>query len=182
MHFPVEELGGQTLESGVHCFPSSAKLNGTLNLVGNGPWLLRIGSTLVTGATLPAFVTVNGLAADCNTLDLFWQVGSSATLGTTTNFSGNILALASITLNTSATSDGGLFARTGAVTLDSNVVSVVGSCGGSPHAHPTPPPGPTPTPTSSPRPRRPVPTLPEVAMWGLLGLLVASGVFLFHRR
>ena len=51
---------------------------------------------------------------------MFWQVGSSATLGTTTTFVGNILALTSITLNTGATMSGRALARNGAVTLDTN--------------------------------------------------------------
>jgi hypothetical protein len=71
-------------------------------------------------------------------------------------------------MNTSATSAGGLFARTGAVTLDSNVVSVVGSCGA----------GPQPTPTPLP----PVPALPELALLCLLAVLLASGALLIARR
>lgn len=61
------QLGGQTLLSGVHCFPSDALLNGQLNLTGNGPWILRIGTALTTGATSPALasVLVNG-KANCN--------------------------------------------------------------------------------------------------------------------
>ena len=137
-HGDVFELGGQSLLSGVHCFPSSATLNGTLDLLGNGPWLLRIGSTLVTGATLPAFVTVNGLAADCNTLDLFWQVGSSATInGADTQFVGNILAVASIGLGSGASLDGRALALTAAVTLDGgNTVSVCGTGGSTPPPFP----------------------------------------------
>jgi type VI secretion system secreted protein VgrG len=171
------DLGGLTLAPGAYCFSSSAQLTGTLTLDAQGNpgsvWVFQIGSTLTT-ASGSSVVFING-GQSCGA---FWQVGSSATLGTTTNFSGNILALASITLNTSATSDGALFARTGAVTLDSNVVSVVGSCGGGPPPTPTP----TPTPSPSPPPPPPVPTLPEVAMWGLMGLLLASGVFVFSRR
>ena len=62
---------------------------------------------------------VNG-ASPCN---VFWKVGSSATLGTTTSFKGTILALASITVNTGATVDGRLLARNAAVTLDSNLIN-----------------------------------------------------------
>jgi len=62
---------------------------------------------------------------------LYWQVGSSATLDTTTAFEGNILALTSITLNTSATiPNGRAFARNGAVTMDTNVISIVCPNGG----------------------------------------------------
>jgi len=151
------DLGGQTLIPGTYCFSTSAQLTGTLTLNGLGNpgsvWVFKIGSTLTTsGGSTVAYI--NGGQA-CGT---FWQVGSSATLGTTTTFSGNILALASITLNTGAASNGALFARTGAVTLDTNTVSVVGSCGA------------------------PAPALPEVAAWGLLGLLLASGVYMLSRR
>ena len=59
--------------------------------------------------------------------NVFWQVGSSATLGTNTTFTGNILAQASITLDTGAILNGRALARTGAVTLDSNPVNVA-SC------------------------------------------------------
>jgi len=169
-----QDLGGMTLIPGAYCFSTSAQLTGTLTLDGQGNpgavWVFQIGSTLTTASgSRVAFINAG---QPCGT---FWQVGSSATLGTTTDFSGNILALASITLNTGATSAGGLFARTGAVTLDSNNVSVVGSCGG-------PPPSPTPTPSPSPTPPPPVPTLPEVAAWGLLAMLLAIGVFVIGRR
>ena len=165
-------LGGLTLTPGVYCFSSSAQLTGTLTLDGLGNpgsvWVFQIGSTLTT-ASGSGVVFING-GQSCGA---FWQVGSSATLGTTTNFSGNILALASITATTGATSSGALFARTGAVTLDSNIVSVVGSCGAGPQ--------PSPTPIGSPPPP-PVPALPEVATWGLLAILLAGGVFVLSRR
>jgi hypothetical protein len=167
------DLGGLTLTPGVYCFSTSAQLTGNLTLNGLGNpgsvWVFQIGSTLTT-ASSASVSFING-GQSCGA---FWQVGSSATLGTTTGFSGNVLALASITLNTGATSSGGLFARNGAVTLDSNVVNVVGSCGSGPQPSPTPfPGGPTPP---------PVPTLPDVAMWGLLVILLASGVFVLGRR
>ena len=154
------DLGGLTLTPGAYCFSSSAQLTGTLTLNAQGNpgavWVFQIGSTITT-ASGSSVVFING-GQSCGA---FWQVGSSATLGTATNFAGNVLALASITLNTGATSSGGLFARTGAVTLDTNVVSRVGSCGSA-----TPP----------------VPALPGVAMWGLLAILLAGGVFVLSRR
>lgn len=163
------DLGGLTLTPGAYCFSSSAQLTGTLTLDGLGNpgavWVFQIGSTLTT-ASGSRVVFINS-GQGCGT---FWQVGSSATLGTTTAFAGNVFALASITLTTGATNSGAVFARTGAVTLDSNVVSVVGSCGGGP----TPPP-PTPIPP-------PVPAMPEVAAWGLLVILLASGVYILGRR
>src|SRR6185436_6480525 len=116
-----------------------------LNGLGNpgSVWVFQIGSTLTT-ASGSGVNFING-GQSCGA---FWQVGSSATLGTTTNFSGNILALASITATTGATSNGALFARTAAVTLDTNNVTSVGSCGSGPA-----PPSPTPLPA-------PVPVMP----------------------
>jgi ice-binding like protein len=164
------DLGGLTLTPGAYCFSTSAQLTGTLTLdaLGNAGavWVFQIGSTLTT-ASGSRVVFING-GQSCGA---FWQVGSSATLGTTTAFSGNVFALASVTMTTGATNSGAVFARTGAVTLDSNVVSVVGSCGGGPQ--PTPTPLPTPT---------PVPALPQVAAWGLLVILLATGVFVLGRR
>ena len=139
------DLGGMVLTPGVYTFGSSAQLTGTLTLNGLGNpgavWVFQIGSTLTT-ASGSRVQFINGGQA-CG---VFWQVGSSATLGTTTTFAGNVLALASITANTGATNSGGLFARTGAVTLDSNTVNVVGSCGSGPAPSPTPLPSPLPPP------------------------------------
>jgi type VI secretion system secreted protein VgrG len=168
-----QDLGGLTLTPGVYCFSSSAQLTGTLtlNALGNpgAVWVFQIGSTLTT-ASGSRVVFINGGQA-CGA---FWQVGSSATLGTTTSFAGNVLALASITLTTGATNTGAVFARNGAVTMDSNVVSTVGSCGSGPQPSPTPfPGGPTPP---------PVPTLPEMATVGLLAILLVSGALLLGRR
>jgi len=164
------DLGGLTLTPGAYCFSSSAQLTGTLTLDAQGNpgavWVFQIGSTLTT-ASGSRVVFING-GQSCGA---FWQVGSSATLGTATAFSGNVFALASITMTTGATNSGAVFARTGAVTLDSNAVSVVGSCGGGPQ--PTPTPLPTPT---------PVPALPAVAAWGLLAVLLAGGAFVLGRR
>lgn len=120
-----QDLGGLTLLPGVYFFSSSAQLTGTLTLdyMGdpNAEFVFQIGSTLTT-ASNSSVVTVNngGGIPGC---DVFWQVGSSATLGTTTAFLGHILALTSITMNTGATILGGsALARNGAVTLDSNTI------------------------------------------------------------
>lgn len=117
-----QNLGGLTLTPGVYCFSSSAPLVGTLTLNAQGNpaavFIFKIGSTLITASGSSTLVTNGGSA--CN---VFWQVGSSATLGTTTNFAGNLLALASITLTTGTNMVGRALARTGAVTLDSNTVS-----------------------------------------------------------
>jgi hypothetical protein len=107
-----QNLGGLTLTPGVYNFSSSAQLTGTLTLNGAGLYIFQIGSTLTT-AMGAAVVTENGAQAS----NIFWQVGSSATLGSGTIFIGNILAYASITNDSSGTVDGRLLALNGAVTL-----------------------------------------------------------------
>ncbi len=116
-----QDLGGLTLTSGVYCFSSTAQLTGALALDAQGDpdaiFVFKVGSGLTTASD--ASVTfVNG-GNDCHT---FWQIGSSATLGTGTAFAGSILALASITLNAGASVSGRALARTGAVTMDDNHV------------------------------------------------------------
>ncbi len=120
-----QNLGGLTLTPGVYCFSSSAQLTGTLtlNALGNANslFIFKIGSTLTTASG--ATVQVINPGTNCN---IFWQVGSSATLGSGTSFVGNILALTSITLNTGANVSGRVLARNGAVTMDTNNVAVCG--------------------------------------------------------
>jgi hypothetical protein len=124
-------LGGLTLTPGVYFFSSSAQLTGmlTLNDQGdpNAQFVFQIGSTLTT-ASGSSVVTENGGLGSMPGCTVFWQVGSSATLGTTTAFEGHILALTSITMNTGATIlDGSALARNGAVTLDDNhIINCVG--------------------------------------------------------
>jgi hypothetical protein len=117
------DLGGSTLVSGVYRSTSSMGLTGTVTLNGAGNpdavFIFEAGSTLTT-ATTSTVVLENGAQA-CN---VFWQVGSSATLGTTTNFAGSILASTSITLNTGATVNGRVLALGGAVTMDDNTITV----------------------------------------------------------
>jgi hypothetical protein len=119
---PPTDVGGMTLTPGVYCFGSSAGLTGilTLNAQGdpNAVWVFKIGSTLTTAAGASVLM-ING-GKSCN---VFWQVGSSATLGTGTAFAGNILALTDITLNTGASMFGAALARNGAVTMDTNTIS-----------------------------------------------------------
>jgi hypothetical protein len=116
-------VGGLTLSPGVYESASAMQLTGPLTLNGGGDpsavFIFQAGSTLVT-ASGASVVLENGAQA-CN---VFWQVGSSATLGSTTSFVGTILALASVTLNSGASVDGRVFAQTGAVTLNDNVISV----------------------------------------------------------
>ena len=118
-----QDLGGLTLTPAVYCFSSSAQLTGALTLDALGSsdavFLFQIGSTLTTAAG--SSVTVINGGAGCN---VFWQVGSSATLGSSTAFVGNILASADITVTTSASVSGRLLALNGAVTLDTNGVAL----------------------------------------------------------
>jgi hypothetical protein len=122
-----ENLGGLMLTPGVYFFASSAQLTGTLTLNDEGNpdavFVFQIGSTLTT-ASDSAVVTINDDGSTTPGISTFWQVGSSATLGSTTAFEGNILALSSITADAGATDlDGRLLAQNGAVSLDDNTVT-----------------------------------------------------------
>jgi hypothetical protein len=117
--------GAVTLSPGVYCFASSAQLTGTLTLSGNGVYIFQIGSTLTT-ASNSAVILANGAMAG----NVFWQVGSSATVGTNTAFVGSILANVSDTVNTGSSIDGRVFALTGAVTLDTNAITAAASGAG----------------------------------------------------
>jgi type VI secretion system secreted protein VgrG len=122
-----KNLGGLTLTSGVYHFDSSAQLTGPLTLdaqgLDNAFWVFQMGSTLTTASSSSVGLINPGLNNGFND-GVFWQVGSSATLGTDTAFEGNILALASITLNTGAKiSNGRALALNAAVTMDTNVIS-----------------------------------------------------------
>jgi hypothetical protein len=119
----TSDIGGQTLAPGVYKTTSaqpSLGITGNLTLSGNGVYIFQIVSTLKTAANNSDVILSNGALPQ----DVFWQVGSSATLGTTTTFSGIIMAQASISLDTGATLNGSALARTGAVTLLSNPVNV----------------------------------------------------------
>jgi hypothetical protein len=117
------DLGGLTLSPGVYHYSSGLSLTGSVTLNGGGNpgavFIFQAGSSLVTASG--SAVTLEGGAQACN---VFWQVGSSATLGTSTAFVGTILALASATLNTGATLNGRVQAQTGAVTLNDNTITV----------------------------------------------------------
>lgn len=122
-----QNLGGLTLTPGVYCYASSAQLTGalTLDALGNANalFLFKIGSTLTTASGSSVTIINNG-GNSCN--KAYWQVGSSATIGTGTSFTGDILALTSITLTTGANTNGRALARNGAVTLDTNNVNTCG--------------------------------------------------------
>ena len=117
-----QDLGGKVLTAGVYCFSTSAQLTGLLTFDAQGDpnavFIIQIGSTLTTASGSTVLVINGG-----NPCNVFWQVGSSATLGTNSSFAGNILALTSITLTTGAAVRGRTLARNGAVTLDTNTVN-----------------------------------------------------------
>src|ERR1051326_4517028 len=143
-----QNLGGLVLTPGVYCFTSSAALTGTLtlNFQGNpnAAFLFKIGSTLTT-ASASSVVLINNAGATCPP-NVNWQVGSSATLGT------------SITLTTGANVTGRALARNGAVTLDTNNVSI-GTCAAV----------------------APVPAFGFAGLMTLMALLAGVGVFAIRR-
>ncbi len=130
------ELGGTTLQAGVYG-SATLGLTGTLTLDAagdpNAVFIFQAASTLITAPSSTVALT-NGASA-CN---VYWQVGSSATLATSTRFQGNILALTSIALQTGATLDGRALARNGAVTLDTNVITNAACSTGGSAASPSP--------------------------------------------
>jgi hypothetical protein len=116
-------LDGLTLVPGVYNSASQVLLNGgalTLDAGGNAAavWVFQAGSDLIV-ANGSSVNMINGAQA-CN---VFWQVGSSASLGTSVSFRGTIMAVTSITLATAATVEGRVLARNGTVTLDTNTIS-----------------------------------------------------------
>ncbi len=116
------ELGGLTLAPGVYCFDTTAGVTGGLTLdAGQDPsasWVFQVGSGITTapGST----VTMAGGGDACN---VFWRVGSSAVLGTSSAFKGNILASASVTLASGSSLEGRALALNAAVTSDANAVT-----------------------------------------------------------
>jgi hypothetical protein len=118
-----QDLGGKVLGVGVYNYASSAQLTGALTLDFGGQSgqtiVIQTGSTLTTASG--SSVTVENIGSNDNVI---WVVGSSATLGTTTSFAGDIIAQASVTMNTGATDGcGSVIALTAAVTLDHNTIS-----------------------------------------------------------
>src|SRR3989344_1102168 len=159
------ELGGTTKTAGIYDSAAGTfGITGTLTLDAagdpNAVFIFKTASTLITAGASNVVLT-NGAQA-CN---VFWQVGSSATLGTNSTFKGNILALTSATLTTGANVEGRVLARNGAVTLDSNTVTrptcAVATPAPTPSAPPTPTPTPSPTISATPTPSlsaTPIPT------------------------
>jgi hypothetical protein len=116
--------GFLTLGPGVYCFDTSAQLNATLTLNDGGDpnaiFIFQIGTTLTTASSSQVLMSSGGRGTN-----VYWQVGTSATIGTSTTFRGNIIANTSITLTTSATTTGRVFALNGAATIDSTFVNAV---------------------------------------------------------
>jgi hypothetical protein len=116
------DLGGLTLSPGVYCFTSTAGLTGALTLdAGGNPdavFVFQITSALTT-ASASSVRVING-GNPCN---VFWQVGSSATLGSGSAFAGNLLVLTSVAVATGASLSGRVLVRNGTVTLDTNQIS-----------------------------------------------------------
>ena len=115
----AKDLAGEVLLPGVYCADSFG-LTGNLSLAGGAAdvWIFKSASTLITGSN--AQINLSGGAVSCN---VWWQVGSSATLGAATAFRGNILALALPDLQTVITQFVAALARTAAVTMDTNNVA-----------------------------------------------------------
>ena len=116
-----QELGGLTLAPGLYKSASGAfaitSVDLTLDAQGNpnAVWIFQMASTLTVGTGRQVI-----LAGGAQARNIFWQVGSSATLETTSVFKGNILAYTAITVKTGARLDGSALARNAAVTLDGN--------------------------------------------------------------
>ncbi len=127
----LSSIGNQTLGPGIYNASSSLGVTGTLTLDGEGDpssvFIFQVGSALTTDSA-STIVPTNGAQA-CN---VFWEVGSSATLGTGSTFLGSILALTSITVTTGDTISGRALARNGAVTLDDDTINVPPDCPATP--------------------------------------------------
>ncbi|OAA63482.1 outer membrane autotransporter barrel [Niveomyces insectorum RCEF 264] len=121
------DLGDQTLAPGVYSFAGAAALAGqlTLNAAGDpaAVWIFQIGTTL--SAADASTVSLVNAALACN---VFWQVGSTASLAAGSSFAGNVLALDSVTLGTGANVQGAVFALTGGVTLADNSILLPAGC------------------------------------------------------
>lgn len=166
------ELGGTTLTSGVYDSAAGTfGITGTLTLNGQGNadavFIFKMASTLIT-ASSSSVVLTNGAQA-CN---VYWQVGSSATLGTSTSLIGNVLALTSITDNGSSTVNGRLLARNAAVTLNNTTITKSTCAAGTAGA---------PTPYSAPPVSSSVPGAPYRYCPSLNSQIVAPSVITTRR-
>lgn len=114
------DMGGLTLAPGVYCFTSSAQLTGNVTLAGpaTGLWVFQIASALTTGTSSQVILSGGALAKN-----VYWQVGTSATLGQTTIFRGNIVAAVSITMVQGSTLVGRALSKAG-VTMDGSTITL----------------------------------------------------------
>lgn len=121
---PDSDLLGLNLAPGVYSSTSSLFLSGNLTLNGAGNsdsvWIFQMATTLITAADSKV-ILIDGAQSS----RVFWQVGSSATLAAGSEFTGNVLALTTITVATDVSVDGSLLAQNGAVTLDGNNILTV---------------------------------------------------------
>lgn len=174
------ELGGTTLTPGVYdSADGTFQVTGTLTLDAEGDpdgvFIFKTDSTLITASG--SIINNINSATSCQT---FWVVGSSATLGTNSNFVGRLLAFTSITANTGATVKGQLLALNGAVTLDNNTITN-NTCNAIPTPEPVPVLGLEP-------PGEMVGELPQtgegspMVLYGLGGLLTLVGSVLFKKK
>jgi hypothetical protein len=124
------DLGGQVIAPGLYKYSGAAQLTGALTLAGTGDcndaWYFQIGSTLTTAVAASVVMTGGSFGS------VFWNVGTSATIGIGTNFTGNIVASVSATMNDYATIRGGVFAIDASVVLNSNVIRLAEICPASP--------------------------------------------------
>jgi hypothetical protein len=118
-----QDLGGQTLAPGVYCFDTTVGVTGALTLDGGGDsaaiWIFQVGTAITTATNASVVMAGSGKPGN-----VFWNVGSSATIGTGTAFQGNLVAFASITLTSGSSVVGRALAVNAAVTLDHNTVSL----------------------------------------------------------
>jgi type VI secretion system secreted protein VgrG len=118
-----QDLGGQTLAPGIYCFDTTVGVTGALTLDGGGDstavWIFQVGTAITTATGSSVVMAGSGKPAN-----VFWQVGSSATIGTATAFQGNLLAYATITLVSGSSVVGRALALNAAVTMDNNSVSL----------------------------------------------------------
>src|SRR5690606_99836 len=120
------DLGGMTLAPGIYKSTSTLLIqSGSLTLDAQGNpnavWIFQVASDFTTVGGAGGSILLSGGAQAKN---IYWQIGSSATIGDFTSFKGNVLALTSITMNSGATAEGRMLARNGAVVLTStNIIS-----------------------------------------------------------
>jgi hypothetical protein len=133
----IGDIGGLTLTPGVYTSTSGMEISGTLTLSGKGVYIFQMASGLTVDSNSKVV-----LAGGAQAANVFWQVGSSAALGTYSEFEGTILADTSVTIATGASVNGRALALNGDVTLEDNAVTIPAVKGTKPSPPPPPPPPP----------------------------------------